>query len=315
MWLWDRIIGKKNGFAVAEDDIRRYLDYLKGEERAAATVEKYGRDVRAFALWLVDPAPCHTEPATCHAELVSASIGRGIRSAEDMKIAAIAYKQSIAARYAASSVNSMLAALNGFFSFMDWGIKMKPLKIQKQTFVREDKELSRGEYERLLASAKRGNSERMCLLMKTICATGIRVSELRQITVGAARKGEAEITNKGKTRIVFLPEKLQCELLNFAEKQRVVGGAIFVSRNGKPLHRTNIWLSMKKLCEPAGVSSTKVSPHNLRHLFARTFYGVDKDIARLADLLGHSSIETTRIYIMESGEEHRKRVNQLGLAT
>jgi site-specific recombinase XerD len=232
-----------------------------------------------------------------------------------LKAVAIAYKQDIAKRYAASSVNSMLAALNNFFAFMGWGVKVRPLKIQRQTFARADKELSRAEYERLLAAAQREDNERLYLLMKTICSTGIRVSELCCITVAAAREGKAEVTNKGKTRTVFLPEKLQRELLKYARKHGLSTGAVFVTKSGRPLDRSAIWAAMKKLCATAGVAPSKVFPHNLRHLFARTFYALDKDIARLADLLGHSSIDTTRIYIMESGEEHRRCVNLLGLVT
>jgi len=297
MWFSDKIRRKRNKLAITEKEIHCYLAFLKSEERAKATVEKYGRDVRAFAAWIVS-----REQGQIHV-------------AEEMKTVAIAYKREIVERYAATSVNSMLASLNGFFTFMGWGIRVKAINVQRRTFAREDQELTRGEYERLLAAAREEDDERLCLLMQAICATGIRVSELVYITVEAARAGEAEITNKGKTRIVFLPEKLQRALLEYAKKQRITFGAIFVTKSGKPLDRSNIWSAMKTLCESAGVAPSRVFPHNLRHLFARIFYQVDKDVVRLADLLGHSSIDTTRIYIMESGAEHRKQVNLLGLAT
>jgi len=196
---------------------------------------------------------------------------------------------------------------------MEWGIKLKPLKIQRQTFRVEDEELTKAEYERLLHAAKAKGNERLYLILQTICSTGIRVSELRFISVEAARAGLATITNKGKTRTVFIPKKLTPILLAYTKGRGINSGCIFITRTGRPLDRTNIWAEMKKLCQSAGVDAKKVYPHNLRALFARLFYGTDKDIVKLADILGHSSIDTTRIYLLESGETHRRRVDALGL--
>jgi integrase len=213
----------------------------------------------------------------------------------------------------AAGVNAVIAALNSFFGFMGWQIKLKPLKIQRQTFRDKASELSKEEYLRLLAAAKAVGNERLYLVLQTICSTGIRVSELRFITVEAARSGRAEITNKGKTRTVFIPKKLKPLLLSYAKGRGIVSGCIFVTKSGRPLNRSNIWADMKKLCQAAGVEATKVFPHNLRSLFARLFYSIDKDIVKLADMLGHASVDTTRIYLMETGEQHRRRVDALGL--
>jgi site-specific recombinase XerD len=270
---------------ITEGHITGYLDYLRNEERATATIEKYARDVRAFAAWL-DGAAVTKETA-------------------------IKYKREISETHAVASVNAAVAALNGFFAFHNYGIKLKPLKVQRKTFAAKERELTRAEYERLLAAA--WQNERLNLVMQAICSTGIRVSELQFITVESARTGQAEITNKGKTRPVLLPQKLNAALLAYAKKRGINSGSIFITKTGKPLDRKNIWADMKKLCETANVPPSKVFPHNLRHLFARTFYGIDNDLSRLADLLGHSSIDTTRIYVMESGEEHRRRVDRLGL--
>ncbi|MDR1560572.1 MAG: tyrosine-type recombinase/integrase, partial [Clostridiales bacterium] len=201
-----------------------------------------------------------------------------------------------------------------FFAFQGWDIKIKYLKIQRRTFLEREKELTKAEYERLLLAAKRGENERLNLAMRTICSTGIRVSELKSVTVEAVRAGEAFISNKGKTRIIFIPKKLKPLLLTYAKKRGIDSGCIFVTKSGRPLDRRSIWADMKKLCGSARVAPSKVFPHNLRHLFARVFYSVEKDIMRLADLLGHSDVKTTRIYIMESGAEHRKMVDALGLA-
>jgi site-specific recombinase XerD len=272
---------------ITEINIAAYAGYLASEEKAAATVEKYARDLRAFAAWLAE--------------------------GDVTKEAAIAYKQSLTESRKAAGVNSCLAALNGYFAFVNQPIKLKPLKIQKQTYRNEEKELTRAEYEKLCAAAKQKGNERINLVMQSICSTGIRVSELRFVTVEAARSGEAEIANKGKTRTVFLPDKLRSALLRYAKKLGITGGCVFITKNGKPLDRGNIWAEMKSLCESAGVSPEKVFPHNLRRLFAVCFYGVEKDIARLADILGHSHIDTTRLYVMESGRTHRRRVEALGL--
>jgi site-specific recombinase XerD len=265
--------------------ITAYADYLASEERAANTISKYTRDVAAFARHL-DGAPVTKE-------------------------AAIAYKAKITATHAPASVNSMLAAINGFFAFRQLNIKIKPLKIQRRAFANEERELTRAEYARLLQAA--ATNERRYLLLQTICSTGIRVSELRHITAEAAHSGTAKVTNKGKTRPVFLPAKLKTALQSYCDNRGITSGSIFITASGKPLGRSNIWVSMKRLCAAANVAPEKVFPHNLRHLFARTFYALDRDLARLADILGHSDINTTRIYIKENSDEFRRRIDQMGL--
>ena len=216
--------------------------------------------------------------------------------------------------YAPASANSMLSSINSFFMYMEWyDCKVKTFKIQKQIFANKEKELTKAEYERLLKAAKKKNNEKLYLLMQTICSTGIRVSELRFITKEAVITGQASINCKGKMRVVILPEKLCVALRRYAKEQKITSGSIFVSKNRKPLDRSNIWKLLKGLCESAGVSKDKVFPHNLRHLFARTYYSIEKDVVRLADILGHSSVNTTRIYTMETGEVHRKQIQRLGL--
>ena len=266
-----------------------FIAHLRAEEKAEATIEKYARDVRAFSLW--------------------------IGGAKITKKETVRYKQYLTdeQKRKAAGVNATIAALNAFFDFMQWDVKLKPLKIQRQTFKAAEKELTKPEYEKLLISARERGNERLNLVLQTICSTGIRVSELRFITVEAMRSGNVEITNKGKRRIVFIPERLTPILLDYAEKRSITSGCIFVTKTGKPLNRSNVWTDMKKLCASAGVEPSKVFPHNLRALFARLFYGAEKDIVRLADVLGHSNVNTTRIYLMESGDIHRKRVDALGL--
>ena len=230
------------------------------------------------------------------------------------KGALIDWKKQLAKRYAAASVNSMLAAVNTFLGFAGWAdCKMKPLKIQRNLFCHEEKELTRAEYLRLVQAAGRGGNERLSLVIQTICATGIRVSELRFVTVEAVRAGRSVVSCKGKTRIIFLPEKLCRLLTQYARKQKRPSGPIFVTRSGRPLDRCNIWRDMKALCESAGVAPEKVFPHNLRHLFARTYYTMEKDLFRLADLLGHSNINTTRIYTMENGTVHARQLEHMRL--
>ncbi len=265
--------------------IQRFERYLITEEKSAATIEKYQRDIRCFYKFLSD---------------------RDIRKEET-----IAYKEYLTARYAPASVNSMLVALNCFLRFI--GLRdccVKLLKIQRQIFSREDKELTKAEYHRLVMAAQ-GN--RLSLVIQTICGTGIRVSELQFITVEAAKCGEAVVRCKGKTRAVFIVRELRKKLLRYAAEQNIQSGMIFVTRTGKPISRTNIWREMKALCIEADVNPQKVFPHNLRHLFARVFYGIEKDIAKLADILGHSSINTTRIYIISTGMEHRRRMENMHL--
>lgn len=273
---------------VTEKLIESYSEYLAEEEKASATLEKYIRDVRAFAVWAGD------------------------RSID--KAMVLEYKEHLTASHAPASVNSVISSLNSFFAYNKWHeLKVKTLKIQRQVFATTDKELTKAEYERLLNAAKQKGNKKLNLLMQTICATGIRVSELRFITVESLADKCARINLKGKMRVVIIPDKLCKMLLRYVKKEKIVRGSIFVSKNGNPLDRSNIWKLMKALCESARVSKEKVFPHNLRHLFARTFYSVQKDIVRLADILGHSSINTTRIYTMENGEIHRRQIQMLGL--
>ena len=266
----------------------RYLAFLREEERSKATVQKYAHDLTAFEDFLGGQALT--------------------------KSLVIGWKENLIASHAPASVNSMLAAVNGYLKFYGWGeLCVKPLKVQRSLFLEEQKELTRAEYLRLVEAAQRKENERLALVIQTICATGIRVSELKFITVESLHTGRAEIRNKGKLRVVFLPGKLRKLLKKYAQRQKRTAGAIFVTRTGKTLDRSNIWRDMKSLCESAGVSEEKVFPHNLRHLFARTFYAMEKDLSRLADILGHSSINTTRIYTAESGAIHAAQMERLGL--
>ena len=224
------------------------------------------------------------------------------------------YKAEIVEKYAPASVNSILASLNSFFNQNElYGLRIKNLKIQKRIFCQSEKELTKPEYERLLKAAKDKNNEKLYLLMQTICATGIRVSELKFITAEAVKCGQAQVKLKGKIRTILLPKELCRVLKQYIKNQEIKSGCIFRTRNGKPIDRCGIWKAMKSLCETAGVSREKVFPHNLRHLFARTYYSLQKDIVRLADILGHSSINTTRIYTIENGETYRRQMQKLGL--
>lgn len=271
--------------------IAAYGRYLCGEERAPATVEKYLRDIRAFACWL------EGGPAT--------------------REAVAGWKESLLAQnYAPSTINGTLAALNGIFRFLGWeDCRAKFLKIQRRMFRDSSRDLSRSDYNALIVTARERGQGRLALLMEAICATGIRVSEVKYLTVEAARRGRAEISMKGKIRTILIPAKLCRKLLKYAKKQKTVSGEIFLTRNGKPLSRRQIWAEMKRLCVYAGVEPSKVFPHNLRHLFATAFYRACKDIAKLADVLGHSSIETTRIYLLTSGTEHQHQLDRLGLVS
>lgn len=234
---------------------------------------------------------------------------------EITKETVITYKNKlINENYAVRSINSMLASINSFFAFLDWtDCKVKSIKLQRQVYCPEEKELTKAEYMRLVNTAKQKGNERLNLILQTICGTGIRVSELQFITVEAIKTGEAIVSLKGKTRNVFIVKELRKKLLRYVGEQGIKSGAIFITRTGKPMSRTNIWREMKNLCAQANVNPKKVFPHNLRHLFARTFYGIEKDIAKLADILGHSSINTTRIYIISTGTEHRQRMENMHL--
>lgn len=269
------------------NNIKEFAGYLCREKKSAATQEKYLRDAQSFYVY--------ADGSEITKELV------------------IAWKQELINKeYAVRSVNSMLASINSLLDFLGLSnCKVKNIRTQRQTYCTEDKELTKAEYLRLLEASKK--NEQLNLVLQTICGTGIRVSELRYFTVEAVRRGEIVIDCKGKTRTILVPGKLKNILLNYAKRRKISAGAIFVTRTGKPLNRSNIWAAMKKLCAVAGVKASKVFPHNLRKLFARTFYGIEKDIAKLADILGHSSINTTRIYIMTTGTEHRRKIERLGL--
>ena len=261
---------------------------LREQERAGATVEKYMRDLRAFGVY--------------------------VANGEVNKQVVLDYKAHLQKRYATASVNSVLSSLGAFFAFCERrDLCVKRIKQQKNVFAAREKELTRAEYERLLSAALDKGNRRLYLLMQTVCACGIRVSEVQFITAEAVRRGYADIACKGKRRRVYLPGELCRQLRGYMREKGITAGAVFVTRSGKPLDRSNIWSDMKKLCQAARVSAEKVFPHNLRHLFARTYYSIHKDIVRLADILGHSNIDTTRIYTMESGDVHRKQINRLGL--
>lgn len=230
------------------------------------------------------------------------------------KDALLEWKEALTGAYAPASVNSMLAAVNGYLTFWKWSdLRLRPLRLQKSLFCSEEKELTREEYARLVRAARRQGNQRLSLVIQTICATGIRVSELKFITVQAVTAGRAEVDNKGKRRTVFFPDKLRGLLRAYLQRQKITAGAVFISRSGQPLDRSNIWRDMKALCRSAEVSPDKVFPHNLRHLFARTYYTQEKDLSRLADILGHSSLTTTRIYTAESGAVHARQMGRLGL--
>lgn len=273
---------------IQESMIPSYEAALLEAEKSAATMEKYLHSVRRF---------------------VAAYAGLRVD-----KALVLQYKVWLGETYAPSSANAALAAINGFLCFWGFGdCCVKPFKVQKKLYCPEEKELSRQEYVRLVKAAKEKSSQRLALLLESICATGIRVSELKYITVEAVAQGEAVVTCKGKTRTVFLPAALQKKLRHYTQRRNIRTGPVFVTRMGKPLNRSNIWREMKALCERANVSPTKVFPHSLRHLFARTFYSIDHDVAKLADILGHSNINTTRIYIITTGAEHRRKMEAMRL--
>ena len=275
-------------FIMINEQISEFKTYLIKDEKSKATIEKYTRDVLTFSRWLAKRELC--------------------------KSTVLEYKERIIELYAPRSVNSVISSLNAFFEFIARvDCKIKTLKIQRCIFADKEKELTKMEYNRLLRTAKHKNNDRLYYLMQTICVTGIRVSELCYITTNAVHTGRATINCKGKMRTVFLPRQLCSMLKDYIKKHKISKGSIFVTKTGNPLDRISIWKLMKSLCESAGVNKDKVFPHNLRHLFARTFYNLEKDIVRLADILGHSSVNTTRIYTMESGDLCRKQIQKLGL--
>ena len=261
---------------------------LQEDERSPATIENYLRHIRAFAAW-----------------------AGGQAVTKDL---ATQWKEHLISQYRPGTVNTMLVSLNRFFAFLGWyDCQVKTLRIQRRLFREDSKELTRAEYERLVSAAQASGRERLVLLLETICSTGIRVSEVKYITVEALKLGKAEISLKGKNRTILLPNKLCRKLLKYAKKQKTVSGEIFLTRNGKGMSRKQIWAEMKSICAKAQVAATKVFPHNLRHLFARVFYKACRDVAKLADVLGHSSMETTRIYLISTGVEHAHTLERLRL--
>lgn len=276
------------GRVLTKEAIEDYLTVLCEDEKSSSTVTKYVHDLNIVAAYF--------------------------DGAELTKQRLINWKETLIEKYAAATVNSILAAVNGFLKHMGWiDLTVKPLRIQRTMFQDENRELTQTEYKRLVHAAESAGNRRLSLVVQTICATGIRVSELQFVTVDAVRTGHAEISNKGKRRTIFLPDRLRRILGKYLKETHKTDGAVFTTRNGKPLDRSNIWRDMKALCESAGVEPDKVFPHNLRHLFARTYYSIEKDLSRLADILGHSSVNTTRIYTMESGAVHAHQIERLGL--
>ena len=271
--------------------IQAFARHLRLEEKSEATMEKYLRDIRAFARWLD-----------------GREISKGLSAA---------WKAHLVERgYAPASINAKLSALNSLLEFLGLGgCRVKFLRVQRRLFRDAGRELTKAEYQRLLDTAHRLGQERLGLLVEAMGATGIRVSEVQYITVEAARAGRAEVALKGKIRTILIPSKLCRKLLKYAKQQKTASGEIFLTRNGTPLSRRQIWAEMKGLCKTAGVAASEVFPHNLRHLFAAAFYRASRDIVKLADVLGHSSLETTRIYLLTSGAEHQRQLDRLGLVS
>lgn len=271
---------------LSDEMIQEFKIQLINAEKAETTIDKYLRDIHAFMVWLDGKEVC--------------------------KECVLRYKRELIEKYAPASVNSMLSSLNAFFDSREWyELRVKSIKIQRKIFSSKEKELTKTEYTRLLEAAKNKKNERLYYLMQTIASTGIRVSEVKYVTCEAVKSGQAVINCKGKIRQVFLPQKLCKMLKNYIRSQKIERGSVFVTKTGRTLDRHAIWKMLKDLCKIAGVSKDKVFPHNFRHLFARTFYSIQKDIVRLADILGHSSVETTRIYTMETGEIHRKQIEKM----
>lgn len=273
---------------IKREKVEAFREHMILEERSKATIKKYIHDIECFLSYM------ETDPVT--------------------KERIIIYKEYLQKQYAARSVNSMLASLNSFFRFLDRPeFLVKQLKIQQQAFCPEERELTKQEYIRLVKSARKTGNIRLELILQTICCTGIRISELSFVTVKAVQMGYAEVSCKGKNRRIMIPGDLRKKLLLYIQKKGIVKGGIFITKAGNTVDRSNIWREMKNLAREAGVLAGKIFPHNLRHLFARSFYEIEKDIAKLADVMGHSSISTTRIYMISTGEEHRKQLERLGL--
>lgn len=269
--------------------LEEYVHYLKKEEKSEATIEKYRRDIIAFYKYLPDE------------KYVT-------------KDTVIAYKKSLQPDYEINSINSMLAALNGFFGYLRLDdFKVKSLKVQRSIYREESRELTKEDYLKLLSFSNTKKYQRIHMILQTICGTGIRVSELKYFTIKAVKAGKVQVTSKNKSRTVFVPIQLRNKLLIYISEKGIKSGCIFITKSGKPVDRSNIWTEMQKICKKAGIVSSKVFPHNLRHLFATTYYKMKQDLVKLADILGHSNIETTRIYTISTGKEHEKQMECLGL--
>lgn len=268
--------------------LNSFISYLHEQEKSNSTIKSYQRELFALQMYMDDN------------KLTKEKL--------------IEYKSMITSQYKPTTCNVAIAAINSFLRYIEHeNLFLKPLRIQKQIYEPTDRELTRKDYDRLIRAANLNGQDRLSLIIQTICSTGIRVSELQYITVDAVKEGKCSVNNKGKSRIVFIPTQLQKLLKKYVVSQNITAGSIFVSRNGKPLDRSNIYHSMQRLCSTAGVKPSKVYPHNLRHLFAKTYYTQNKDISRLADILGHTSINTTRIYTRESGAVHARQIEGLGL--
>lgn len=273
---------------ITAETIATFKSHLIEEEKSAATIEKYIRDVTAFAIFVAD--------RNVEKELV------------------VSYKEKITAEYAVTSVNSMLSSINSILEFLGWyDCRVKQLKIQREIYRSVEKDLTEEEYKKLVRTAEKNGKQQLSLILQTIAATGMRISELRFVTLKALKRGEAIVKCKGKNRKVFILPELCETLKKFAKDNNIRHGAVFLDKFGKPIHRTTVWRQMKSLCKSAQISPSKVFPHNLRHLFAKVYYRLHNDIAKLADILGHSSINTTRIYLVSTGDEHKKQIEQMRL--
>lgn len=269
--------------------LEQFRKFLIEEEKSTATIQKYMRDIQGFFHYIGDCGYVDKEMV-------------------------IAYKKTLLEKYSIISANSMLVAVNRFLKWAGcYECTVKMFKVQREAFRSPERELTKEEYHRLLRTARSEGKQRLYLLMETIGSTGIRISELRFITVQAVHTGRAAVSLKGKTRTVLLPSQLCRKLKHYIKEKKIYEGSVFVTRTGNPVDRSNILHEMKQLCELAGVERKKIFPHNLRHLFACTYYRLEKNISHLADLLGHSSIDTTRIYTQTSGEEQMRQINLLGL--
>ena len=276
-------------YTITMEQIHAFEIHLRLDERCEATIQKYVNAVTRFYDFLAD-------------------------GKEVTKERLIDWKSSLTGDLTAGTVNVMISAVNAFFAFLSWtGLRVKQIKIQRKAYRDQNRELTKEEYRRLLDAAQKNGNRRLYCLMQTLAATGIRISELKYITVESLKIGSVTVDCKGKQRVILLPAKLRKILRDYCKSEKIISGPVFVTKSGKPMHRSNIWKALRGLCTAARVNPCKVFPHNFRHLFAVTFYRQRKDIAKLADLLGHASVDTTRIYIMESGAEHERQIELLGL--